>query len=212
MALLVLSLEEMVLPPALETGWLGELPAARKTQLQGWPDADARRRSLLGNRLLREALRQLGHPAAALASLRYATHGKPTVDLPLHFSLAHCDGLILCAVSTQGPVGVDVEPLGPVSSASSGLYLNAAERAEIGKDPQRFYALWTRKEAVVKAGGTRGLIHMREFQMRGDRTEFAGQDWFTTALPLGENFVAHLAHARPWPGLTITRIAPETLL
>lgn len=212
MPLIVLSLEEMPLAPALEARWLAELPAARRVQLQGWPDADARRRSLWGSRLLRQGLLGLGYPSDALGTLRYSTEGRPSLALALDFSLAHCAGRLLCAISTEGPVGVDIEALGELREMNSGLYLSDDERAWIGRDARRFYALWTRKEAVLKAGGRHGLRQMREFEMSGEQTEFGGHRWHTTPLDVGKAHVAHLAHAQCWPALPVTRIETETLL
>lgn len=208
----VLSMDEISLPPSLETAWLAELPAARRAQLQSWPDVRARQRSLLGSRLLREALLRLGYPASALLSLRYSDEGKPSLDLPLHFSLAHCEGRILCAFSNAGPVGVDVEAIGALTAADFRLYLTARERVWAGRDCRRFYALWTRKEAVVKAAGTGGLRQMREVEMLGDRALFQGASWSTTPVALGGKFVAHVARAPGLAAPALARIAAETLL
>ena len=186
MSHLIQVIEETPLPAPLEAAWLGDLPAARRAELLGWPDTPARHRSLFGSRLLREGLRQLGFPADSLASLRYAEHGKPSLDLPVEFSLAHCAGRILCAISTAGPIGVDVEPIGRLSAAEFRNYLSDEERAWAGDDPERFCVLWTQKEAIVKAAGTRGIAAMRDV-----RTE----DWHTAPIFVGRGYRAHVAWA-----------------
>lgn len=207
MTLRCLMLDEFALPQALEAAWLAELPAARRAQLRAWPEARARHASLLGSRLLREGLLRLGHSSDALASLRYCARGRPTLDLPVQFSLSHCEGRVLCALSTDGPVGVDIEALGPRGAAEFGLYLSARERAWAGSDTRRFYSLWTRKEAVLKAAGSAGLRQMGDFEMLGGRTEFAGHRWHTTALAVDDGYVAHLASATPLPAPPVERIA-----
>ena len=55
-------------------------------------------------------------------------HGRPYVDAPVHISIAHTRGLSAVAVSSSGPVGVDVE--------------RKADRQ------------WLRAEAIGKAQGT----------------------------------------------------------
>src|SRR4051812_33939918 len=99
MCISVLIAPDFALSPALESCWLDQLPPTRRTDLHRWPDARARHRSLLGHRLLGEGLRRLGHTGAVLASLRHPVHARPTLDLPVEFSVSHCEGRILCALS-----------------------------------------------------------------------------------------------------------------
>lgn len=211
MTITVLTLDEIAPSPALQAAWLAELPAARRAQLEGWPDSDARRRSLLGSRLLRDGLLRMGYPADSLVSLRYAEHGKPTLDLPLDFSLAHCAGRILCAISTRGPIGVDIEPVGELTAAEFRIYLSARERAWAGADARRFYALWTRKEAVVKAAGTLGLAHLRDVRIEQDQATFAGLRWHTAPVPVESGYSAHVAHAHPLSALVVQRVTEASL-
>lgn len=212
MTLTVLSLDDFKPPPALETAWLIELPLARCEQLRAWEDADTRRASLLGSRLLRAGLMRLGYPSDVLASLRYPAQGKPVLGLPLDFSLSHCAGRMLCAISTDGAVGVDIERVGTLKATDFNLYLGTAEREWAGQDPRRFYALWTRKEAVLKAAGSGGLRRMPEFEMLGESTEFAGRRWHTVPLAVGDGYVAHLAREEPLPAPRVERIAQDLLM
>ena len=103
--------------------------------------------------------------------LRSNAHGKPFVEghPGVHFSVAHAPGALLCAVSCDGDVGVDVELQGRTQgrSASSlarlaARYFSAEEQAQLAAQPDeaaqraRFLELWTLKEAYVKALG-RGI-------------------------------------------------------
>lgn len=112
---------------------------------------------------LRQVLaRCLGTDAAAL---RFGTtaHGKPYLvetSAPLHFNLAHSGSVALLAVAVNVAVGVDVERVRinldldgiarrffrPEESAALDA-LPAAQRTEA------FFAVWTRKEALLKALG-----------------------------------------------------------
>lgn len=78
---------------------------------------------------------------------------------PLRFSLSHTQGLVACAV-TRSAVGVDVEhtdreaDLTAIAEAS----FSPPERADLGRLAgsawrQRFFDLWTLREAFVKAQG-----------------------------------------------------------
>jgi 4'-phosphopantetheinyl transferase len=200
MSISVLIASDFVLSPALESEWLGRLPQQRRAEICRWPDRRARHRSLLASRLLREGLKRLGYPAADLASLRYPPRSRPTLALPIDFSVSHCDGRILCAISTCGPIGVDVEALDALTAENFHIYLSAAERAWAGRNASRFYSIWTRKEAVAKAAGTSGLpvLGQVDTMSRGQTADFAGQTWQTSTIPVGRGYVAHLAfRARP---------------
>ncbi len=212
MRISVLIVDDVALSKCQEADCLAHLPMARQRELLDWPDARARQRSLLGSRLLQRGLQRVGAPAAIFASLRHPKGTKPRIDPPYEFSLAHCEGRVGCAVTTGTPVGLDVERLGLLTAGTSGLYLAPAERAWAGDDCMRFYALWTRKEAVSKAAGLRGLRDLRAVEVEGARARANGSAWHTTALDLGPEFVAHLACAEAHPIVDLVRLDPETLL
>ena len=214
MSVSVLVTSELELSPSLESEWLNDLPPARRAQIGRWPERRDRRRSLLASRLLLAQLRRLGHPASALSTLRYPPRSRPTLDLPLHWSLSHCAGRIVAAVSTGGPVGVDVEALADLQACDFALYLNAAERAWAGRSPRRFYALWTRKEAVAKAAGTNGLPSLPAVDTTAGprRAAFAGRIWRTAPLALGAGHVGHVATADLDVAVTFEHLPAEALL
>jgi 4'-phosphopantetheinyl transferase len=97
-------------------------------------------------------------------------HGKPALPSldggsGLDFNLSHCDGLVACALAFGHSVGVDVEKEGRPSDhlAIARHHFSLAEQAALaGMAPEdqasAFLAIWTMKEAVIKADG-RGL-HM----------------------------------------------------
>jgi 4'-phosphopantetheinyl transferase len=91
------------------------------------------------------------------------SYGKPHVVRPattLAFNLANTEGLVVCAVAAGGEVGVDVEPIvgrgDPMELAETAF--SADEVAGLRATPPaerraRFVALWTLKEAYLKARG-----------------------------------------------------------
>jgi len=117
--------------------------------------------------LLRHTLAAVtGHPPE---ELRFSTdaHGvKPWLVAPpdrtqWHFSLTHTDGLVACAVTTRGEVGLDAEALRRAARIDALVprVLSPAERAEFMRlegaaRRRRFFEAWCVKEAWLKAEGT----------------------------------------------------------
>jgi 4'-phosphopantetheinyl transferase len=96
---------------------------------------------------------------------KYGSHGKPILanlpdNHPLHFNLAHSDGLLLVAASRLCPVGIDVERIRLVEDMEDLMqqFFSPLEAAGLRALPvhqhaQAFFNLWTRKEACLKATG-----------------------------------------------------------
>jgi 4'-phosphopantetheinyl transferase len=92
------------------------------------------------------------------------THGKPfLIDqgaFRASFSLSHTHGMVACAVTRDADVGVDVECIDRAVNAAeiAARFFAPAEAhllAQLGADARRdrFFDLWTLKEAFVKALG-----------------------------------------------------------
>jgi 4'-phosphopantetheinyl transferase len=117
----------------------------------------------------RGILRQLlgRYLACRLESLifSYGPHGKPELagesQTGLSFNVSHSGGLAVFAIANGLEVGVDIEEIHPVSDleATASIFLSPDELAEFealptnGKKLERFFMLWTCKEAVLKALG-----------------------------------------------------------
>lgn len=102
--------------------------------------------------------------------LEISGNGKPRLPVPhgqLHFNLSHCEGLALVALSTGGPVGIDLEPwdraITLLECESSFCHPSEIEALPAGEKPRarQLLRIWTAKEAILKALGT-GLTHPPE--------------------------------------------------
>ncbi len=95
-------------------------------------------------------------------------NGKPLTD-DFFFNISHAGQWVVCALSDR-PVGIDVEVLKPIKarpryllfSEKESRYVNASKDRE-----RRFFTLWTRKEAYLKALGGR-LADMADFELVND--------------------------------------------
>ena len=79
--------------------------------------------------------------------------GKPYfADLPIHFSLSHSGTVAILAVSDR-EIGADVEEMREVDMRLAERFFTAREAAYVAGDRDRFFEVWTKKEAYGKWRG-----------------------------------------------------------
>ncbi|MFT4664112.1 MAG: 4'-phosphopantetheinyl transferase [Polaribacter sp.] len=139
-----------------------------------------------GRILLQKGLRELGLDDD-LSKIQYQENGKPQLD-GVYFNISHSDHRVVCVLSTEGEIGVDVEVRGTIELESFVNYFTETEWSDINEadDPiGRFYFYWTRKEAVIKAlGVTLSWLHDIELDAKGERFEFGGREWVLEEVEL----------------------------
>ncbi len=141
---------------------------------------DARRWSACRSALRRILGEALAADPAALV-LDFGPHGKPLLPPPhhgLHFNLSHCHDLALLALCQDGPVGIDLEPAdrAPTLLGCESGFCHPEEIAALPVAPdararaRALLALWTAKEAALKALGTGLSLAPQSLSLaRGDR-------------------------------------------
>jgi 4'-phosphopantetheinyl transferase len=172
---------------------------------------------LAGRSFLRRVLGQFTDRNPAHVRFSYNPMGRPELapEMPrLGFNLSHSHGLGLLAVAQAERVGIDLEQIRPMADMM-GLarrYFAARELAALEiLDPsarlERFFSIWTSKEAFIKAHGagvSYGLERV-EIALADDGTPFFAQlaendhpeDWSLICLEPATGFPAALVlHGR----------------
>jgi len=102
---------------------------------------------------------------------REGPHGRPEIAepaSPLHFNLSHSAGVVVCALSRNRAVGVDVEDLTrrAPDPAIVTRYCSPAEAEDVCAQADgwrdRFLTYWTLKEAYLKARGLGISVHLSD--------------------------------------------------
>lgn len=124
-----------------------------------------RDRFIAGRGLLRTILANYVNGSPSRLKFDYGPNGKPALSQSdgsdgIHFNLAHCDDLLLVAVTAAWDIGIDVERIRPFADADGIAARFFTQRECEGlktlADAQKlpaFFRLWTRKEAWLKATG-----------------------------------------------------------
>lgn len=194
--------------------WLTETELAR---YQRYQFDRHRKQLLLGRVLIRTALSQYDQSIEpALWRFQQNAYGKPAIysqqqRLPLFFNLSHSGGKLVLAVAGIEDIGVDVEQCNRQRRVSkiSARYFSSLEAEQLlalapENQLQRFYDLWTLKEAYIKACGLGLAIPLRQFSYAfpvdekiAIKFDPAREDdencWQLWQLELGEQFKLALA-------------------
>jgi 4'-phosphopantetheinyl transferase len=124
-----------------------------------------RRRFQAARGWLRAVLGQCLDIDAGEVRFDYSAAGKPSLAAAenlrlLHFNLSHSEDLAVVAVTPLAPLGIDVERLRPLDDADalvarffSSNEIRAFTVLPADQRVAAFFALWTRKEALLKATG-----------------------------------------------------------
>jgi 4'-phosphopantetheinyl transferase len=140
------------------------LSAEERARMRRFRWQDDRRRYLGAHALVRTALSRR-RPTTRPESWQFVLgeHGRPEVapepQSDLRFNLSHTNGIVACVVTTERDVGVDVERLEsapPDLALLEGLAQSEARDVEAQPSDTRqarFLAIWTLKEAYLKARG-----------------------------------------------------------
>ena len=202
------------LPDAAFYHGLDRLPAAlqpRILRFRRWEDAHA---ALLGKLLLRHALKTNNLPDT-LEQLHYAAEAKPYFPTGPNFNISHSGNRVVCALSTTGRVGIDIEAIRPLSFDDFQTQFTPTEWLAIrgAADPVvAFYRFWTAKESLIKADG-RGLgIPLLELDVTDYRPiVLDGACWTFQPLTFFPGYAAHLATEAPNPEIMLTELSPDAI-
>lgn len=156
-------------------------------------------RSLLGYQIAAEGLRQLGVKALDWDALRWSAFGRPSLPLGIDFNISHAGDFVACALTSEGVVGIDIEPLRLVNLQGMDQYMNTDQWREITGSPDAsaaFLRFWTLKESVVKCEGTGLSLSVRDICFVAGQAALAGRTWHVQPLALAPGLTGALAASK----------------
>jgi 4'-phosphopantetheinyl transferase len=183
-----------------------------------------RRRWIGAHAALRQILAGYGGVPAAELRFRRGRSGKPELEperfapatdlAPLRFNLTHARERAAVAVTLAREIGVDLEPIDPAidRAATVSMMCTPAECARLAalpetERPAALAALWTQKEAYLKAIGVGMSREPRTVEIvpvagggaavNDPRGTQDGVEWRITSLDAGAGWCAAVATAEP---------------
>jgi 4'-phosphopantetheinyl transferase len=141
------------------------------------------------------------------SQVKETAKGKPFIPGEQSFNISHSGDFVVVAFS-NAEIGVDVEVIDDFDlTTMSGFFhpneIDAVEQAtnQLGK----FYELWTRKEAFLKAMGIGITEELTTHNCLPDSI-YAQQMWHLKSTPLMENYKLAICQNRPITEVKLTKI------
>ncbi|MGZ5608487.1 MAG: 4'-phosphopantetheinyl transferase family protein [Methylobacter sp.] len=162
-----------------------------------WQDRHA---ALFGRLLLKIALVEAGYPSSCLELLQFDIYNRPSIDANIDFNISHSGNYVVCAISTNGRIGIDIEQIKNIDISYYKNFMSIDEWNNIINNEAftgRFYHYWTIKESVMKADG-RGLsIPPQDIITHSDHATVYNKKWGLKEIPIPDNgYCCHLAFER----------------
>lgn len=129
--------------------WINRLLLARREKTKAFRKKEDRLRSLYAGLLLQKYCGITDE-----SRILYNSYGKPFTQEGPEFSLSHGGDYVVLGTN-EGPIGVDVEPIGEFDTTVAQESLQEDELNWVMDKEQamRLYTMWTRKESIMKAVG-----------------------------------------------------------
>jgi 4'-phosphopantetheinyl transferase len=149
----------------LERSYLQLLSEAERAQWRRFVAQDAQLQYLVSRALVRTTLSRYAEIPEHAWQFEANHYGRPHVSQPrtvpeFRFNLSNTSGLVVCAITTDCEVGIDVENIARSvdTDALAPSVFAAIELADFRRNPaperrERFFSYWTLKEAYIKARG-----------------------------------------------------------
>ncbi|SDS43749.1 4'-phosphopantetheinyl transferase [Mucilaginibacter mallensis] len=176
--------------------YLDELPESLKNKVlkfRRWQDAYA---SLFGKLLLKAALLNCGFSSFTFDDLQYTSFNRPFIEGNIDFNLSHSGAFIVCVLSNEDKVGIDIEEVKSINLGHFESQFTADEWLNItnATDPySEFYSCWTKKEAILKASGEGLNMPLKQVQLFDDYGILNKNKWYIKEYHLANNYSVHLA-------------------
>lgn len=115
-------------------------------------------------------------------------NGKPGFKAGPQFSVSHSGDYWLCAFNTDA-VGVDLQQhTGCSRKKIAGRFFHTDENRFIGDNPDRFFLVWTAKEAYVKLTGQGITDEFSKFSVIDEQGKFSRPDAYFQHIPCKKGY------------------------
>ncbi|TSJ40763.1 4'-phosphopantetheinyl transferase superfamily protein [Mucilaginibacter corticis] len=153
-------------------------------------------RSVMGKVLLKNLLIEESYPANILSQIKLDEFQRPFLNSKIDFNISHSGDYVVCAISKNNRVGIDIEKVNPINIPDFEYVLTQDELQQILIDENAtdaFYKIWTQKEAVIKANGKGLGINFTDIILDQETAICENIKWNLTELHINYNYKSYIA-------------------
>jgi len=129
------------------------MPPDIQQRIKAYRKTENKYQLLLGRLLLKQGMQEMGADEFHLKDIEYNDRNCPVWKGGIHFSISHSGRMVVCALSKEGRIGIDVEQVVPVELKNFGHVLNEFDKQKVRESARpyhTFFEIWTIKEALTK--------------------------------------------------------------
>lgn len=163
-------------------------------RFQRWQDAQL---SLLGRILLFKGVKEAYKQKPEAKEIIQTLYNKPYFeDNSVLFNISHSGEIVVCALSDEHEIGIDVEIITNIETADFKSQMTQKEWDKIVlslNKKEAFFDYWTQKEAVLKAQGHGLIIPLKSFEILDNTTKINEEKYYLTEVKIDEKYKCHLS-------------------
>lgn len=186
-------------PESSFDAYLNVLPAPFRQEVLKYVKYSDRLLCLTGKLLLWKFYRQEGYTLKDFEkNFKRNSKHKPWIENWKCFNISHSGPIVILALSDfSDEIGIDIELIDHQTEVLSLLSFFCDEEQRLVKSDanphERFFEIWTRKEALLKATGAGIADGLGHFSCLPDLVELQGKTWKIDRLAVAEGFSCSLA-------------------
>ncbi|MCX2584707.1 4'-phosphopantetheinyl transferase family protein [Pedobacter sp. MR22-3] len=174
--------------------YLKSLPLFMRDEILRYKHFPDQKSRLLSRLMLHESLSDT-RARTCLGDWKRDINNRPLIDSWNTFNITHSSNIVVFAYSTTGLVGVDIERKTSINYEEIMEHLHSEEQQfiESASDPKsRFYEIWVKKEALLKAVGIGIVNGLNDFSCLKNAVDYQGKRWYLTELQIHPAYTCYL--------------------
>lgn len=184
------------LPEHIMTLCLAKMPDAVRSRISRYRRWEDQQAGVYGKLLLAEGLRRYGYPPEYLQHLAWDVRERPFLDGKIDFNISHSREYVVCALTSKGKVGIDIEKIEPINIDNFQTQMTCEQWQSIMESENRlrtFFELWTQKEAVAKVDGRGIAIPLSGIVIKENKACIENAAWEVRKMKIADGYACHIA-------------------